>query len=113
LRGRKLFWIFWIVSLLPAASAVACAGYLNRALQFHEVDRPGALRYWAVMEGVSFGLAIPRLWARLACMFLVLALILVAGWSFGLFYIPTLGLAVAAVLIQIESDGKWHRANRA
>jgi len=28
-------------------------------------------------------------------------------WSIGLFYIPTLALAVVATLVQMESDGKW------
>jgi hypothetical protein len=59
------------------------------------------------LEGVAVGIAVPRLGARIAGVIVLVCLVVLGMWSIGLFYIPTLALAVAATLVQMESDGKW------
>lgn len=104
LRKRKLFWFFWVVSLLPAFSAVVADWYAwHIVLQGYHLP----WRYWLLLEGVAVGVAVPRLGARVAGVIVLVCLVVLGMWSIGLFYIPTLALAVAATLVQMESDGKW------
>lgn len=102
---RKRFWVFWIVSCLPALSAIAVDYYVWRAVFRPDYYLPW--RFWALLEIVAVGAAVPRLGARLAAMIVLIGLIAISGFSIGLLYTPTLALAVVATLVQMESDGKW------
>jgi len=101
LSGRKLSCVFWIVSLLPAASAAAtgiCA-YLYLGMLPHW----SPWRYLVAQLAIAIGVAVPRFWVRFACMIALIPMIVIRMWSVGLFYLPTLALAVFAVLLRMES----------
>jgi len=102
------FWLFWSLSAMPALAAAACTLYVCSRFAPSDVTDTLFPRYAALMTAIAAAASVPRLWVRLCCLVLMFGLVVLAGFSVGLFYVPALAAALAAVLVQAASHGAWH-----
>ena len=103
LNGRA--W-FRLISWLPAALTVAADVYMGRSLLSpgHPQDPWTVWRLWLTVFLLACGCALPRLWARLTAVFLLMSLIFLCGYSVGFFYVPALAAGVLAALLQMDRE---------
>ena len=100
----KRHWLFHIISWLPAASTIVADVYTQPILLRHgpAQDVVSLWRGWLILLAMAAGVAVPRLWVRLICTLMLLLFVFLGGFGIGLFYIPTLGLATLATIVQLD-----------
>ncbi len=85
---------------IPLLAIVAADVTMRPSL--HGQDQAVVWRIWALAFALGAGIVVPRLSVQLTCTFLLLALVILTGFSIGLFYIPALGAAIWATLLQLD-----------
>jgi hypothetical protein len=90
-----------IVSVLPTALVVGADLWMYPTLK--NQNSAAVWRIWIVTLGLGLGIVIPRLVVRLVCTLLLFGMVILTGFSVGMFYLPALLAGVVATLLQMEA----------
>jgi hypothetical protein len=91
---------------LPAIVAAVTDVIASAAVRTHQGDLPvGFLIYQAVMMGLALLLAVPVRWVWLAAFLLLMGGMILAGFTVGFLYIPTVAVAGWVMVRRLENSG--------